>query len=161
MSGRSIPPVGSLPSLVPVSIKAQLRDLCDNRGRDEAVDRFSPPDQVANLVRGDRERLDLEELDAIGPAQPGQHLLEDLAGIAGPRGDAEPGELDDVLRAVPDLEEACELVGADKEERILEAPGLEELDRPRVRIELDVVFGEGGARQLDPVLNGSRDVLVA
>ncbi len=55
-------------------------------------------------------------------------------------------------------EEVAELVGADDEDRIVEALGAQQLDRARVRVEAHVVGGEGGARERQPVLGGRVDV---
>ena len=50
--------------------------------------------------------------------------------------------------------EVAELVGADHEDRIVEALRPEQLDRPRVRIEADVVAGERRPGELEPRRGG-------
>ena len=54
-----------------------------------------------------------------------------------------------------------ELVGADHEDRVVEALGPEQLDRTRVAVEANVVGREGGARQREPILGGRVDLAMA
>ena len=76
-----------------------------------------------------------------------EHVVEHVPRIAGPRGDAEPRQLEHALRPLP-VEKRCELVGADEEDRIVEPERLERVDRPRERVESDLGAGDGGERDL-------------
>ena len=51
-----------------------------------------------------------------------------------------------------------ELVGADHEDRVVEALGTQQLDRARMRVEAHVVGREGGPRQREPILGGRVDL---
>src|SRR2546427_11184353 len=69
-----------------------LEEACD-RGRDEAVERLAGGRPGADVARGLRLRLDLEEEDALRVAQPRQHGVQPLAGEAGPGSPGEPRAL--------------------------------------------------------------------
>ena len=53
-----------------------------------------------------------------------------------------------------------ELIGADHEDRVVEALGPEQIDGTRVAVEADVVGREGGSRQCEPILSGRVNLAV-
>src|SRR5437870_2317881 len=65
------------------AVEAAAGDFGCHRRRHEPVDRLPAGDPLPDLARGDGNRLDLEEEDALGLRQPGEYALERLAGIAG------------------------------------------------------------------------------
>ena len=103
-------------------------------------------------------RLDLEEADPLRLREPGQHRVEPCAGKAGPRRHGEPRARDDLVRLLPG-QEVLELVGADHEQRLVEALRAQQVDGPRIRVEAHVVGGERGAREREPVVRGGVDSL--
>src|SRR6266540_1109988 len=137
----------------------RMNQLCDRR-RDESVDRLSRGNPVANLARGDRQRLDLEQLDAVGPGELRQHRVEAIVGIARTRRDSKPSTGDNALRILPG-QEVAELVGADQEERIAPAPRLEHVYGPLVGIELDLVVRERGPDEAEAGIGIELHLLVS
>ena len=101
---------------------------------------------VEQVMGGDRQRLELEEEDALRPRDPRQRLLEPLDGIAGTRRDAEPRQLEHPVWLLP-AREVQQLVGADQEDRVVEPAGFERVDRACVRLRLDDRFGNVGERE--------------
>ena len=98
---------------------------------------FNPPHDghvaLAQVAGRDRQRLDLEEEDALRARQPVEHRVEPLAWIAGPRRNHQPRPLQHTLRILP-VEEVAELVGADHEQRISPPAVREGVDRPLVLV---------------------------
>ena len=88
-----------------------------------------------------------------------QHRFEEVAWKARTRRDPEARQLEHRPRLLPG-EEVAELVGADEEQRIVEALGAEQVDRTRVGIEPHVVIGERRACELEPRHRRQMDVLV-
>src|SRR5438270_1674409 len=70
------------------AVEAELGDRFGHRGRDEIVDGLAPRHEVAHVARGDRQRLDLEEADAVRSSEALEHTVEALSWISRPRGDA-------------------------------------------------------------------------
>src|SRR5438128_1996810 len=83
-------PGASLAGQAVRSIEPEPLDLARDRRRDEAVDRLTACHACADIARRDLDGLDLEEADAVGPGERPEHGAEQLAGVAGTRGDAEP-----------------------------------------------------------------------
>ena len=127
--------------------------------RHEPVDRLSAGDAVADLPRRDGHGLDVEELHPLRTGEPAENLVEPPARIAGTRGDTDAGALDHPFRILP-REELCELVCADEEERIVPASFHQQVDGALVGIELDLVIGERGPRELQARLGAELDLLV-
>src|SRR5438105_2232534 len=142
------------------AVEAELRDQAGHRRRHEVVDRLAAGDPVADVARGDRDGPDLEELDALGAAQVGEHAVETVARIARPRRDGQPRALEDALRILP-VEEVAELVGSDQEDGIVEAALPEHVDGALVFVELDTAIRKGGAGEPEPGVGLELHLLVA
>src|SRR5581483_2912614 len=140
-------------------VEPEARDLRGDRRRNELVDGLPAADARPDLARGDVERLDLEELDLVGPVKLGEHAVEPFARVTRPRRDAEARQLEHAVGIFP-AEEVAELVGADEEKGVVEAPLAEHVDGPRVLVGLDFVVREREACQAEPLSGGSRDGLV-
>src|SRR6185437_2536867 len=135
------------------TVKPALSDDPRHNGRKEYVERLSGGDAGADVSRGGRIRLDLEEEDAIRPVERLEHGFELAPREAGPRGHPNLRALEHLGGLAPG-EEVPELVGSDDEHGVVEALGPEQLDGARVGIEPDVVVGEGRHRERKPVLDG-------
>ena len=133
----------------------QGRDPCGN----EPVERLPGRRERADVARGGRIRLQVEEDDALGLLELPQHGLEPFAGKAGPGRNGEACQLEDGIGLLPG-EEVAELVGADHEERVVELARPEQVDRSRVWIEPHVVVGERRPRKLEADLGGREHALV-
>src|SRR6266536_3190170 len=121
-----------------VAIEAERLDhLGDGRGNG-SVDRLGTRNALADVARRDRQRLDLEELDTIGPRELGENRVEAVTRIPRPGGDCELGPSNHAFRVLP-CEEVAELVRTDEEDRVVPAPRLQHVDRPLVRISLDLL----------------------
>src|SRR3989337_543838 len=59
-----------------VSVEAELGNQPRHPGRDESADRLAAGHAVSDLARGDRDGRDVEELDAVGPLERGEHGVE-------------------------------------------------------------------------------------
>ena len=110
---------------------------CGYPVRDHARERVARGSPRPELGRRDVDGLDLEQLDALGPRQRSEHIVEPLLGNARPGADAQAGELEHALRLLPG-EEMRELVGADHEHRIGQVERFQRVDRSRVPVELDL-----------------------
>src|SRR5690348_4361349 len=77
------------------AVEPEPPDLGRDGSRNEAVDRLAAGDAGANPPRGDVERLDLEDFDAIRAFQLPQHLVQTLPRVAGPGRYAELRQLED------------------------------------------------------------------
>src|SRR6266567_3118008 len=99
------------------------------RGRQLRADVLARHEPGAEIAGGDRRRLDLEEENALGPAEAPEHLLEPLAREARTSCDRDARQLEDVIGRLPGWE-VDELVGADQEERVTPlGMGPERVDR--------------------------------
>src|SRR5918911_4704303 len=85
--------------------------------RNQARDRLRCDDAASDLARGDVERRDLEELDAVRLLELGEDVLERLARVSGPRRDAEPRAAQDLIRLLPRRKRG-ELVGPDEKDGV-------------------------------------------
>ena len=87
-------------------------------------------------------------------------LLDDpvelVAGEARPSRDRKTRPLEHLGRLAPG-EEVPELVGAQHEQRIVEALGAKQLDRPRIRVEAHLVVWKGRGRERETVIDGRVD----
>src|SRR5690349_20235259 len=110
-----------------------LDEACD-RGWDERIERLAARRAGAQLGRGERPRLDLEEADALGAGEPPEHRVDPAARVAGPGGDAELDVLEHGVRLLPGREVA-ELIGADQEDGAVVATVAQQVDRARGRVE--------------------------
>ena len=70
-----------------LSIEPERLDQLRHGRRHEALDRLAARHALADVARGDRHRLDLEELHALRCRQPIEHGLQTLARIPRPCGD--------------------------------------------------------------------------
>jgi hypothetical protein len=104
-------------------------------------------------------RLDREEVDPLGTFEVLEHRAKTLVGETRPRSHAEPGEFEHRVRFLPG-QEVAELVRADQEERIGPVAVPQQVDRPRVPVEADVLVRERGARELEPGFRIDVDALV-
>src|SRR6266702_3168372 len=120
------------------AVEAEFLDQVGDRRRHQAVDRFAARNAAADVTRSDRQRLDLEEQDALGTLQPLEDGVEPLARITGPRRNGEPRMLEHCVRLLP-IKEVAELVRADQQQRVVPPVGAQHVDRAAVRIQLDVV----------------------
>src|SRR5258708_5903623 len=100
------------------SIEPEPLDLAGDRGWDETVDRPVTRDAGPDVARGDVDRLDLEEADAVGASELGKHVLEALPRVARARRDTEPRQLEHAVGILP-AEEVRELVGADEKDGVV------------------------------------------
>src|SRR2546421_671613 len=141
------------------TVKPALRDEPRDGVRDQPVERLTRSDAGADVRRGGRIRLDLEEADALPPLDRLEDLFELAARKAGPGRDREPRAVEHLRRLAPG-EKVPELVGTDHEDRVVEALGPEQIDRTRVAVEADVVGREGGSRQCEPILSGRVNLAV-
>src|SRR5438105_972632 len=130
-----------------VSIEPERLDQLRDCGRHEVVDRFAACDSFADVAGRDRQRLELEKLDALRTGEFCEHSVEPVAGIARACRNAEARTRDHALRILPG-EEVAELVGTDQEQRFVPATGGEHVDRPLVGVALDLALREGGPREL-------------
>src|SRR5581483_10234765 len=134
------------------TVKPTFLDQTRDGRRDELPDEPGGRcDERAHLSRRGGIRLDLEEDDPLGTGELREHVVELPLQIAGPRGDGEPRPFEHFLRLRP-REKAEELVGADDEDRVVEALCAEQLDGAGMRVEADVVARKRGAREREPVL---------
>src|SRR5688572_4722410 len=99
-------------------VEAERDDEARNLRGNEVVDRPAGDDTRADLGRGGRHGRDLEELDALGALDAGEDVLEPLARVAGPGGDAQADAAQDLVRLAPG-EKVGELVRADDEHGVL------------------------------------------
>src|SRR4249919_3300352 len=127
-------PAGS-PESLEVPIEPEPLELLSHRRRDEILDRLALCYAPADLRRADRRRIEREQLD---PRRKRERRRE---GESGPTDNAETGHRQHGLRLFP-RGQGGELVGSDQEHRIVEAPVAEQIDGPRVVVELDVVLGK-------------------
>src|SRR5438132_14042927 len=81
VSVSSVPSCSTKESLAWVSVETQRLDQVGDGRRNEPVDRLAACHAVANLARRDRNRLDLEQLDALGLREPAKDFVERLARI--------------------------------------------------------------------------------
>src|SRR5205085_1104884 len=147
----------SPPSLA--AVEAEPLDLAGHGGRHQVVDRLASRDALAHLAGGDRNGLELEEADAVGAVEPLEHAIEPLARVTGPRRHRDRRELEYTVRILP-VEEVAELVGADQEDRVVEAAVAEHVDGALVRVQLDPPAGEGRPGQTKPRRRVQLDPLV-
>src|SRR6187431_299761 len=106
-----------------VAIEPNLLDhACDGR-RDEAVDRLAAGDARSQVAGGDRDRLELEEGDAIGVLEARADVLEPVVRDARPGRDGESHVVEDAVRLAPGRE-VGELVRAEEEHDAVAVPPL-------------------------------------
>ena len=91
--------------------------------------------------------------------QRAQYSVEPLAWEAGPGRNREPRQLEHGSRLLP-REEVGELVGADHEQRVVEALCAQQVDRARIWIEPHLVVRERSAGELEPRFRGALHILV-
>ena len=72
-----------------VAVEPKLLDQTGDGRRDQAVDRLAAGDAGAQVAGRDRDRLELEERDAVGAGEPGAHLVEPVVRDARPGRDGE------------------------------------------------------------------------
>ena len=113
--------------------------------------RTSRPWWRSRSRRGARVRLDLEEDDALRPAELLQHSVELAAREAGPRGNRESRPLEHLGGLAP-VEKAAEQVGSDYEDPVVEVLGSQQLDRAWIGILAGVVMREGRLGQREAIL---------
>src|SRR5437763_3018482 len=98
------------------SIEPERLDQLRNRVRNQVVDQLAARDALANFARRDRQRLDLEELDALRTRELRQHRIEAVARVARARPDGQTRPRDHSFRVLP-RQDVTELVGADPKQR--------------------------------------------
>src|SRR5579862_1514882 len=76
-------------------------DDAGNLGRNIYTDVGAGCEPGAQLARGDRRRLDLEEEHALGAFELREHLVEALLREARPRRDRQPGSLEHLVGIAP------------------------------------------------------------
>ncbi len=156
--GRSVAANGGRQS---AAVEAALLDQRRDRGRDEPVERLARGGEAADVARGGRVRLDVEEEDALRLRAASRAPRRAAArGKPGRVATASRVALEHRVRLLP-RREVAELVGADHEQRVVEGLGAEQVDRARVRVEPHVLVREGRARELEPRLGRRLDALVA
>ena len=118
----------------PRPVKPVFLDVPGDGRRNEAVERLAGLRATADLGRGNRMGLQFEDLDAWRGGR---------RRVTRTRGDPEPRQLEHPLRVLPGRE-CGQLVGADQEDRVVVAGGLERVDGIAVRLQLDgcVELGE-------------------
>src|SRR6478672_2836287 len=141
-------------------VKAGAADELRNRGRNLGTHVLTVLEAAAQVTRGDRRRLDLEERDALGMGKLREHRVEALLWKTGPRRDGEPDTAEHLLRLLPG-EEVAELVRADQEHGALPLRVIpQRVDRTAVPVEDDLVLRERGLRQLEAGRGGGLHPLV-
>src|SRR5713101_7539958 len=143
-----------------VPIEPESRDQLGDGRRHEPVDRFSTADAVPDLLRRDRHRLDLEELDAVRARKSLQDRVQTLRRKPRSGRNTDPRECEHALGILP-REEVRELIGPDEKQRFEPPPRAEHVHRALVRIRLDAVVGKGSSRKLQPRLGVEPDLLVS
>jgi len=137
------------------TVKPPFLDEPRHCGRNQPVGRVSGFEPGADVRRSGHIRVDVEEEDAVRPLEPLEHGVELVAGKAGSGDDPEPGPLEHPVRPAP-LEKATELIGPNEENGIVELLRPQELDSARMRVEANVVVGEGGMRECEAILGRRR-----
>src|ERR671919_465340 len=111
-------------SLLTLRVQPETLDLRGDGRLDEAVDRLAARPTLTDLGRRNRDRLELEEEDAVGRREASARLAQLLVGDARPHRHPEARELEHALGALPPVE-VGELVAADDEDRVPQPPGFE------------------------------------